>query len=73
MLEELCGGDKTAQIKFDFRILETSEVIHSMTTTVADLEGGNTILNGNGGAQITIQNFQLRQKPKFVDYLRSGW
>ena len=44
-----------------------------MITTIADLEAGRTTLDAGAGATLVVDNFQVRVKPSFVDYLRSGW
>jgi len=41
-LLELCGGDKTAAIKFVWKVIETFDEIHSVTTSITELENGKT-------------------------------
>lgn len=38
------------------------------------MEAGRTALQlSNGGGTLNLQNFQVYQRPTFVEYLRSGW
>ena len=37
------------------------------------MEAGKTTLEVGNGATLVVDNFEVKEKPTFVDYLRSGW
>lgn len=44
-----------------------------MITSIADLEAGKTTLDIGSNATLVVDNFEVKEKPTFVDYLRAGW
>jgi hypothetical protein len=71
-LGELCNSNRQARIKFCL-VTSTGLELHHGITTVADLEAGKTTLEVGNGATLVVDNFEVKEKPTFVDYLRSGW
>ena len=72
-LGPLCGGNKDARIKFAVMNPNSNREFNSAITTIADLERGQCTLNVGGNATLNVDNFEVRVKPSFVDYLRAGW
>ena len=62
-----------ATIKFVWKDPHRQAEIHSISTSVADLESGRSDFTANGGCHLTIKRFKLTQIPNYVDYLLSGW
>ena len=58
-LRELCGGDKNAAIKFVWKVLEPEHEIHSVTTSVAELENGKTSFHAGENCTLEINFFHL--------------
>ena len=73
-LASLCNNeDKSARIKFTISIPGTNQLLHEGFTTVNDLEAGKTTLQCGQNCTLRLDQFQVRTKPHFTDYLRAGW
>ena len=42
-------------------------------STVNQIRNGQTTLDGQAGASLVFNRFDIFIQPSFVDYLRSGW
>jgi len=71
----LCNNDKNARIKFSLQSNRnnTIQVFQECVTSIAELESGKTALNCGNNCTALVENFEVRVKPSFVDYLRAGW
>ena len=47
--------------------------LNSGITTIADLESGKTTLDCGLNTTLVVDNFEVKQQPSFIDYLRAGW
>ena len=72
-LAELCNCDRNARIKFALVNIQTNREIQSAVTTLADLEKGQTTLNAGRNCTVVLNNFEVKVRPSFIEYLRSGW
>ena len=72
-LAQLCNSDPKARIRFIYRNLTTQQEFNAFNTTLEDLQAGRTTLNGVVNTNLIIEGFQVRIRPGFLDYLRSGW
>ena len=70
---DLCNGDKNSRIKFSVRTCFKESELHSLVTTIAELESGRINFEAGNGCLITFDMFKLRHRPRFIDYLSSGW
>ena len=73
LLSQLCNDDKNQRIKFAIQNPTTNASYHEATTTVGELEKGKTTLDCGSSCNLRLDNFEVRIKPHFTDYLRSGW
>ena len=53
-------------------VVGTTE-FHSAVTSIAELKSGKTTLDVGRGGTIVVDQFVVKEKPTFVDYLRAGW
>lgn len=53
--------------------IETSQEYHSVSTTIGELESGKTTFGAGGNCTLSFDQFVVKKKPMFTDYLRSGW
>ena len=57
---DLCNGDKNSRIRFSVRICFSTKEIHSLVTTIAELESGRINFEAGEGCIITFDQFSLR-------------
>ena len=71
-LSELCNNNRDAPIKFGLRLdnLDQTE-IDSVTTTINQLQSGNTSLSGNG-AKLDVIDFEIQARSNFANYVKEG-
>jgi len=72
-LTQLCNSDPSARLKFVFRNRTDGREFNSFETSLEQLQAGNTTLNGTANSTLVIDNLQVKTRPNFLDYLRSGW
>jgi len=48
-------------------------MINEVQVSIEDIENGPKQFDAKGGSQLVLQDWELYEKPSFVDYLRSGW
>ena len=55
-LSQLCNADKSAQIRFAPISMEDQQPFNAFDTSISQIEGGSTSLQGTNNAQISLNN-----------------
>lgn len=69
----VCNGNQDQIFRIALCNAATDQMFNHFDTSVSQVRGGQTTLNGQAGATLTFSNFEVVIRPSFVDYLRSGW
>ena len=77
----ICNADKDATLRFtvqSFRVNGNHQLYGSCETTVRRLMEGERwyqLANGSGGSAgiLSFNEFEMIERPSFMEYLRSGW
>lgn len=68
----MCNNNRDAPIRFSVWD-RRDKLLNSVTFTINQLESGSKQFDGKAGAQLVLVDWELYEKPSFVDYLRAGW
>ena len=72
-LNVLCNNDKNAKLRFAV-MNKTDNILNEVFTSVAELEKDpKATFKANEGSIMKIEEFELFDRPAFLDYLRGGW
>ena len=68
----MCNNNRDAPIRFSVWD-RRDKLLNSVQFTINQLESGSKQFDGKAGSQLVLFDWELYEKPSFVDYLRSGW
>lgn len=72
-MQKLCNANKDAPIKFSVHSNMSGLEINSVKVPINDFVSGKLRHAAASQTTFSIDQFQIRVMPTFVDYLRSGW
>ena len=72
-LLQLCNSNKDANLKFALISMDSDKELAHAITTLNELKEGNVRLSAGGSTRLFVDEFQLTERPTFLEYLRSGW
>lgn len=72
-LNVLCNNDRNAKLRFEV-LNKNDQLLNEAFVSVADLEKNPKLsIKAKEGSTLVVEEFELFDRPAFLDYLRGGW
>lgn len=72
-LNVLCNNDRNAKLRFAV-LNKNDQLLNEAFVSVADLEKNPKLsIKAKEGSTLVVEEFELFDRPAFLDYLRGGW
>ena len=71
-LQALCNNNKDAMIRFSVWT-RRDQMINEVQMSINQITDGGKSFNAKKDAQLILQDWEIYEKPQFIDYLRAGW